>query len=347
MKRTIHVLPFVAIAASLLLWWQAGPLVQIWEYSATTLWSWISLHDKPPLPETRYLGIYRPEAPYSVDGIEALSEKSGVCFHIISLYQAWGRDSVSLFPLAELDAINRYDAIPMVTWEPWLSGFAGPRETRAGREARSLRRISRGEFDAYIRQWARDAFEWGKPMFLRFAHEMDNAEQYPWTAREGNAPGDFIKAWKHVRKIFDDEGAHNIAWVWSPRDAGAERFWPGEDAVDWTSVTVFNYGGYHNASWMPFSQIFAPKYGMLKKFNKPMMIGETGCVVYGGDQAEWFDTAWSDIGKKFPNVRAIVLFQHSADKTSGALIDWSFVHVPASVEALQRAVKKNILAARP
>jgi len=86
---------------------------------------------------------------------------------------------------------------------------------------------------------------------------------------------------------------------------------------------------------------------MLKKFNKPMMIGETGCVVYGGDQAEWFDTAWSDIGQKFPNVRAIVLFQHSADKTSGALIDWSFVHVPASVEALQRAVEKNILEARP
>lgn len=323
MNRTIHLIPFVAVIASVCLWHLSEPATTVWEYHATTLWSWLTIHEKPLPEDERWLGIYRPEAPYSVDEIEALSQRSGVRFRILSIYQAWGNDSASQFPLAELDAVHRYEAIPMVTWEPWLSGFISPDEKRSDAERRSLRRIARGEFDDYVRRWAREAFEWGKPMFLRFAHEMDNAEQYPWTVREENTPQDFIDAWKRVRRIFDDEGTTNVSWVWSPRDAGADRFWPGADVVDWTSVTVFNYGAYHTEPWMPFQQIYAPKYAMLIALEKPIMIGELGCVSYGGDKAEWYREAWRALDNKFSETKAVVLFQHPADKTSGAIIDWT------------------------
>ena len=123
MKRNFHILPFVVLTLSVLLWSMSRPVSRIWERTATTVWSWCTLSGKPPVPETRWLGIYRPEAPYSVDILEKLAVSTGVRFRIISLYQAWGSDTSSSFPLAELDAVRRYDAYPMVTWEPWLSGF--------------------------------------------------------------------------------------------------------------------------------------------------------------------------------------------------------------------------------
>ena len=54
----------------------------------------------------------------------------------------------------------------MVTWEPWdhTKGVNQPQY--------ALKTIVSGKHDRYIRQWARDAKTWGKPFYLRFAHEM-------------------------------------------------------------------------------------------------------------------------------------------------------------------------------
>ncbi len=324
MKRNFHILPFVVLVLSVSLWSISGPVTRLWERSATTVWSWCTLSQKPPVPDIRWLGIYRPEAPYSVDILEKLAGETGAKFRIVSLYQAWGSDSASAFPVAELEAIRRYDAYPMVTWEPWLSGFKSEFRDMRKMELLGLRRIAQGDFDPYLRHWAREAFEWGKPMFLRFAHEMDNATQYPWTTSYANTPSDFIAAWKHVHQIFLDEGARNVAWVWSPRDAHSEEYYPGADALDWVATTVFNYGAYSSTPWPSFNAIFSEKYKMLRRFGKPIMIGELGCTMYGGDQNGWYREAFANIRGNYSDVKAVVLFQHPADRTSHALIDWSF-----------------------
>src|SRR5206468_3672998 len=76
--------------------------------------------------------------------------------------------------------------------------------------------IASGAWDAYITRWAQAARTWGKPMRLRFAHEM-NGNWYPWAEGvNGNVAGDYVKAWKHVRAIFWSVGATNVTWVWSP-----------------------------------------------------------------------------------------------------------------------------------
>ena len=53
-----------------------------------------------------------------------------------------------------------------------------PDPTIPGRERHqpdyALREIIAGKHDAYIAQWARDAAAWGKPFYLRFAHEMNS-----------------------------------------------------------------------------------------------------------------------------------------------------------------------------
>ena len=71
----------------------------------------------------------------------------------------------------------------------------------------SLSTIISGKYDAYIRQWASEAKNWGHPFFLRFNHEM-NGDWYPWSEQvNGNQPGQFVQAWRHVHDIFTQVGA--------------------------------------------------------------------------------------------------------------------------------------------
>jgi len=106
--------------------------------------------------------------------------------------------------------IRQHGSIPLVTWEPG----DGEVLNKANQPAYSLKNIINGNFDSYITQWARLAKAWGNPFFLRFAHEM-NGNWYPWSEGvNGNATGDYAKAWRHVHDIFVREGVTNATWVW-------------------------------------------------------------------------------------------------------------------------------------
>src|SRR5205823_10852101 len=109
-----------------------------------------------------------------------------------------------------LDRIRAYGAVPLVTWEPWdwQKGLAQPDF--------ALARISGGAFDDYARAWAAAAKQWGRPLYVRFAPEM-NGDWRPWSERvNGNHPGDFVAAWRHLHDLFAAAGASNVRWVWSP-----------------------------------------------------------------------------------------------------------------------------------
>ena len=73
-----------------------------------------------------------------------------------------------------------------------------------------------GTYDAYIREFAEGARDWGHPFFLRFNWEM-NGDWFPWAERvNGNQPGEYVAAWRHVHDIFTAVGATNATWVWCP-----------------------------------------------------------------------------------------------------------------------------------
>ena len=108
-------------------------------------------------------------------------------------------------------------------------------------------RIVAGDFDGYIRSWAKAAADWGKPLMLRFAQEM-NGNWYPWGAGvNGNAPGEYAKAYRHVHKIFTSVGATNVIWIWSPNvlypgGASLSSVYPGNAYVNWIGVDGYNFG---------------------------------------------------------------------------------------------------------
>ena len=64
-----------------------------------------------------------------------------------------------------------------------------------------------------------DQSAWGKPLVLRFAHEM-NGDWYPWSEGvNGNAAGQYVPAYRRVVSLFRSVGATNVTWVWSPNVA--------------------------------------------------------------------------------------------------------------------------------
>jgi beta-mannanase len=91
--------------------------------------------------------------------------------------------------------------------------------------------------DAYLRQFARDAYQSGMPIFLRFAAEMNGK----WTPWHGN-PAEYIRAFRTVYQVMKEE-APNVALVWSPsempRDA-MHDYYPGDAYVDWVGVSIYS-----------------------------------------------------------------------------------------------------------
>ena len=88
-------------------------------------------------------------------------------------------------------------------------------------------------------------------------HEM-NGTWFSWgEASTATRPADFVAAWRHVHRIFDEEGARNVSWVWSINNlesVGGEDhiagLYPGDRWVDWVSTSGFNWGtAYSWSSW--------------------------------------------------------------------------------------------------
>ena len=227
----------------------------------------------------------------------------------------------------------------MITWEPWVIDFDERLRRNlphvAEREYGSLASIAHGEYDFYIVPWAKAAAEYGKPMFLRFAHEMNDPYRYPWGPQNGNRPEDFIAAWKHVHLIFQKMGADNVLWVWSPHISMPwfEYYYPGPEFVDWIGVGVLNYGNVASWSrWWSFHQILEKAYPTLLNFNKPIVISEFGTLTRGGNAYEWYRQAFYQIDHTYRRgIRAIILFNQESDVTlTNAPLNWSVTQDPGA-----------------
>ncbi|MDS1116015.1 hypothetical protein RD149_19900 [Gordonia westfalica] len=77
-------------------------------------------------------------------------------------------------PTADLTAIAVAGATPLLTLEPWRPGAGTDQPSYA------MARFAGGDFDAELRRWGSELSSWGRPVFLRFAQEM-NGTWYPWS----------------------------------------------------------------------------------------------------------------------------------------------------------------------
>jgi cellulose synthase (UDP-forming) len=231
---------------------------------------------------------------------------------LVMYYQDWGDEK--LFDRRFMDSLSQQNVIPVITWEPW-----DVKETQKGnsmQEAYSPKVIASGKYDDYIRRFAREAAAYKKPYFLRFAHEM-NGNWYPWGDIESNTPQDYIAMWVHVHKIFEEEGATNTIWVWSPNSTDVHgttdtvmKFYPGAAYVDWVAYSGFNWGDTQTSQWMSFKDLSRDIYGELETLNKPIMVAETSSVSRGDDKALWFRQTVKEL-PTMPKIKAVVFFNEN------------------------------------
>jgi Glycosyl hydrolase family 26 len=235
------------------------------------------------------------------------------------------------FPAGPFEKIRRYGAIPLFSW----GSNALPVRSTAARF--SLARIIRGDYDAYVRTWARAAARWGHPFLLRFDWEM-NGKWFPWGwGSNGNRPGEFIGAWQRVHRIFASAGATNATWVWCPNVDPAGVFgplralYPGAAYVDWTCVDVYN----RNAPWTSFDGLFDSTYTALEQLapGKPMLIAEIGSTEDGGSKAAWITGLLRNLSGRYPLVRGLAWFEKY-----GSGFDWPIETSTASRRAFADAI---------
>src|SRR4051794_19615781 len=192
----------------------------------------------------------------SLGQLAASESKTGLHAAVVGTYADWAHTPD--FPRRQAEAINARGAVPMFSWEPWDSWRGG-----TDQPTYALRRIATGDHDALIDRWATEIARYGRPVMLRFAPEM-NGDWLPWsTGVNGNRPGDYVAAWRHVRARFRRAGAANAVWVWNPIAAYAGStplgaLSPGAAGVDWRGGDGFNGGARRAGGWQSPADIFAP-----------------------------------------------------------------------------------------
>ncbi len=246
---------------------------------------------------------------------------------IVMWYADWAHARPDL---AQLRAVARRGSTPEISWEPW-DYFGSTHHQRRF----TLASIIDGRHDAYIRAWARTLRVFGHPVLLRFAQEM-NGDWYPWSEQvNGNRPGQFVRAWRHVHNVVMSQGARNVRWVWSPA-AGSlnitRETYPGAAYVDVVGLSVFNGGtSLPWGGWRSFARIYEPSARVLREIapTKPLQISEVGSGEQGGSKSAWIRGMFATL-RRHPEVRSVVWY----DVRKQA--DWPITSSVASARAFAR-----------
>src|SRR5258708_5763880 len=256
------------------------------------------------------------------------------------------------FRTSLMDTVRSRGSIPMVDWASRDQSLG----SSLTQPTFSLANIINGVHDAYLRQWATDAKTWGYPFFLRFDWEM-NGSWFVWSEKvNGNSPGQFVAAWRHVHDIFTSVGANNVTWVWCANiDSSGmipmASLYPGDAYVDWTGLDPYNK---YNV-WLSLNQVLTAA-GLTWLYNsyhnvlslaptKPMMLGEFASLEAGdggAKKAAWITDALTvQIPANFPAIKAIVWFNWNSAPGSTFVIESS----PAAQSAFVSGIALPIYAA--
>ena len=260
-------------------------------------------------------------------------------------------DFTSRFDIADILATLAKGAEPIITWEPWRMGQG------TDQPAYRLRTIIDGSHDAYITAVAGQLVAAGDPAIaIRFAHEM-NGYWYPWCElANGNQPGEYVQAWRHVVGIFDAKGLKNVHWIWSPNAPGAGTqdlagIYPGSRYVTQIGLDAYNFGSRGaDKPWLPASALFADGLRALAEVapDKEILIAETASAQSEGsntkaawitDMVQYLDH-WNGPGPA--KITGFLWFNYNKyEAAANRQIDWRFDSTPEGRRAMKSALQNR------
>lgn len=131
---------------------------------------------------------------------------------------------------------------------------------------------------------------------LRWMKGMGTSEQY-------------VQAFQHMHDIFQQEGADNVKFVWSPghkldmsglgTQPDLQHYWPGADYVD--IIGPDGYSNTQNNRHESFDEIFRPSMDFAQRIGRSFMASETGIDRQGlTDQqtADWWQSAYQTLRQR-------------------------------------------------
>jgi cellulose synthase (UDP-forming) len=237
-------------------------------------------------------GAYDPEG--RLAGAEGLA--------IEQVYRPWNGEARRLTEAVRL--IRRRGRVPLVTLEPWPAVWAGLTRETLFEDAVA------GRYDASIREsCAALGRESPQAVLVRWGHEMDLADRYPWAS--GDAQG-FVAAYRHFVATCRATGATNLSYVWAPGGApDLQDYWPGGEHVDYVGMTVLDF-----AEWdvslgaggpYAFRELFDPRYRLVQDYGKPVLVCELGTTGPAEYRRRWVAEAGAAFSA-YPLLRGVVYF---------------------------------------
>lgn len=267
-----------------------------------------------------YIGVY---ARNSFTGVKAFTATTGVKPHVVVYYSGWPEPFRADF--AATAASN--GEVPLVQMNPVNV---------------NLTAITAGQYDSYLRAFARAVRAYHRPLILSFGHEM-NGDWYSWGYTH-TTPEAFVAAWRHIVTLFRAVGAQNVTWLWTvnaiQKEAQAQAqtqmqaragvpspgpWWPGSGYVNWIGID-----GYYTSSSSVFSSLFGPIIANVRAFTRdPILITETSALPASGQPAKitdlfagvhlygllglvWFDTATTTADWRLTSAEAAAAFRRGA-----------------------------------
>jgi hypothetical protein len=145
-------------------------------------------------------------------------------------------------------------------------------------------------------------------------------------------PRTLLAAWRHTRQVLRAEHADQVQMVWCPAPEvfasdAADRYYPGDDQVDWACTTVVGAGGAN------FAEAAAPALAWSAAHAVPVLVR---LVPPDEDAAAWLRAGMANLGTH-PRVRAVVYAGTAPDAEQlSALASW-----PAGSVSVGRAPGGN------
>ena len=226
-----------------------------------------------PAAPASYLGWYPAGVPRSYAGVSAVSAAIGVKPGLVPYYSGWFEPFQASFAAAAA----RDGAVPIVQMNP---------------DGVRVAAIASGQYDGYLRGYARAVRAYHRPVIVSFGHEM-NGSWYSW-GYSRTSPAAFVAAWRHIVSLFRAAGTQNVTWLWTvniiddphygkiPKPA---RWWPGREYVTWVGID-----GYYYHPSTAFSSLFGPTIAAVRQITgAPILIAETAAVPAAGQPAKIAD----------------------------------------------------------
>jgi mannan endo-1,4-beta-mannosidase len=266
------------------------------------------------ISQQKYLGVFEPAEELSYNQVTAFGNAVGRQPDIVLDYAGWNESFSLRFAQTLLD----HGAEPLIQLEP---------------TGASMSAIAAGDYDGYLRSYARQVRAFGHPVILSFAPEA-NGSWYTWGWTH-TSPATWIAAWRHVVTVMRQQGATNITWLWTlnisfPGSGPVRDYWPGAAYVNWVGID-----GYFIRPRATFGSVFERTLRAVRKITRlPVLLSETGAGQVAG-QAKVIPGLFAAI--KSHDLLGLVWFD-KAQYRGLYHQDWRLEGHPAAVAAFRHAL---------